>query len=66
MIRKGLTLVGSWHYNRGDFDRLMQVIRFAPHLDDFITHRFAISDIQSAFECSVPRAPGKIILNPWA
>ncbi len=66
MIRKGLTLMGSWHYNLGDFDRLMQVIQRAPQLDQFVTHRFPMSEIQAAFECSVSRSSGKIILNPWA
>lgn len=65
MIRKGLTLVGSWHYNLNDFDKVMQVIRRSPLLDRFITHRFPMSAIQAAFDCSVSRQSGKIILNPW-
>jgi len=65
MIRKGLTLVGSWHYNLADFAKLMQVIERSPLLDLLVTHRFAMSDIQAAFECSVSRQSGKIILNPW-
>ena len=66
MIRKGLTLVGSWHYNLADFAKLMQVIERSPLLDLLVTHRFAMSDIQAAFDCSVSRQSGKIILNPWA
>jgi L-iditol 2-dehydrogenase len=66
MIRKGLTLVGSWHYNLADFSKLMQVIERSPLLDLLVTHRFAMSDIQAAFECSASRQSGKIILNPWA
>lgn len=66
MIRKGLTLMGSWHYNLGDFGRLMQVIKAAPQLDQFVTHHFPMSEIQAAFDCSVSRQSGKIILNPWA
>lgn len=66
MIRKGLTLIGSWHYNLGDFEQLMQVIRHSPQAGKLITHRFAMSDIQGAFECSISRQSGKIILNPWS
>ena len=66
MIRKGLTLMGSWHYNLGDFSKLMQVIQHAPQVDQLVTHRFPISDIQAAFECSISRQSGKILLDPWA
>lgn len=66
MIRKGLTLVGSWHYNLADFGKLMQVIERSPLLDLLVTHRFAMSEIQAAFECAVSQQSGKIILNPWA
>lgn len=66
MIRKGLTLMGSWHYNLADFGRLMEVIQHSPLVDLLITHRFGLSDIQSAFECSLSRQSGKIILDPWA
>ncbi len=66
MIRKGLTLIGSWHYNLADFGDLMQVIEGSPLLDHLVTHRFAMSDIQAAFDCSVSRQSGKIILDPWA
>ena len=66
MIRKGLTLMGSWHYNLADFPKVMRVIQFSPLIDQLITHRFPMSQIQSAFECSISRQSGKIILNPWA
>ena len=66
MIRKGLTLIGSWHYNLADFSKLMRVIEHSPLVDTLITHRFPLSDIQGAFECSISRQSGKIILNPWA
>jgi L-iditol 2-dehydrogenase len=64
MIRKGLTLMGSWHYNLADFPKLMQVIQTSPLIDTLITHRFPMSDIQAAFECSISHQSGKIILNP--
>ena len=66
MIRKGLTLIGSWHYNLADFPQLMRVIQTSPLIAQLITHRFALSDVQSAFECSISQHSGKIILDPWA
>jgi L-iditol 2-dehydrogenase len=66
MIRKGLMLIGSWHYNLADFVKLMQVIEHSPLLDLLVTHRFALSDIEAALECSASGQAGKIILNPWA
>jgi L-iditol 2-dehydrogenase len=66
MIRKGLTLMGSWHYNLADFGKLMQVIQRSPLIDRLITHRFPMSRIQDAFDCSISRQSGKIILDPWA
>ena len=65
MIRKGLTLVGSWHYNLADFAKLMQVIESSYHLDTLITHRFPMSRIQTAFDTTLTRRSGKIILDPW-
>ena len=66
LIRKGLTLMGSWHYNLADFGKLMQVIQRSPLIDQLITHRFPMSRIQDAFECCISLQSGKIILDPWA
>ncbi len=66
MIRKGLTLVGSWHYNLADAPRLMHAIgNLGEQLDMLITHRFGIDDIQSAWELQVSGQCGKVILLPW-
>jgi L-iditol 2-dehydrogenase len=66
MIRKGLTLIGSWHYNLNDFDKVMQVIQKSPHINSLISHTLPMSHIQEAFECSTAQASAKIILDPWA
>ena len=66
MIRKGLTLMGSWHYNLADFGKLMRVIEASPDLDRLITHRLPMSQIQSAFDTTLTARSGKIILDPWA
>lgn len=66
MIRKGLTLIGSWHYNLNDLPRIMRVIQRSPLLDMLISHIMPMSGIQEAFECSASHDSAKIILRPWA
>jgi L-iditol 2-dehydrogenase len=67
MIRKGLTLHGSWHFRMGDVPRLMQVIqRTAPALDQLITHRFPMDGIAAAFDLQLSGQCGKVLLKPWA
>jgi L-iditol 2-dehydrogenase len=65
MLRKGISLIGSWHYNLSEFPRIMEVIQHSPLLDQFITHTFPMSQIQAAFEASASQNCAKIILNPW-
>ncbi len=65
MIRKGLTLIGSWHYNLNHFPKIMQVIRSSPVVAQLISHVLPMSDIQRAFEISSSQQCGKILLKPW-
>ena len=66
MIRKGLTLVGSWHYNLKDTPTIMRIIQeVGPQLDQLITHRFALDDVQVAWETQAAGNCGKVILKPW-
>ncbi|MBN1815700.1 MAG: zinc-binding dehydrogenase [Anaerolineae bacterium] len=67
MIRKGLTLIGQWHYSVNDFDQIMQVIRASGDLLDIqISHRFPMSRVQDALALSASHRSGKILLDPWA
>lgn len=66
LIRKGLTLIGSWHYNLNDFPKVVQVIQESPLIDLLISHVMPMSRIQEAFECSASHESAKIILDPWA
>lgn len=66
MIRKGLTLVGAWHYNLGLAPRMMQQIRqVGPQLDRLITHRFGIDEVQQAWELQLTGQSGKVLIEPW-
>ena len=65
MIRKGLTLIGSWHYNLNDFPSVMKVIQESPLIDLLISHVLPMSQIQPAFELSASHETAKIVLRPW-
>jgi L-iditol 2-dehydrogenase len=65
MIRKGLTVRGSWHYNLSLYPKVMQVIQDSPVIDKLISHVLPMSHIQQAFELSASHQCAKIILKPW-
>ncbi len=66
MIRKGISLVGSWHYNLQDVPKIMQVIRAnADKLDRLISHAFSLDEVQKAWEVQTTGACAKIVLKPW-
>ena len=65
MIRKGLAVFGSWHYNLKDYPRVMQVIQESPLIDLLTSHVLPMSRVQEAFEICASHACGKVILKPW-
>lgn len=65
MIRKGLTIYGSWHYNLAQYPKIMQVICESPLIDKLISHVIPMSRIQEAFEVSASHECGKVLLKPW-
>jgi len=65
MIRKGLTIMGSWHYNLSYFPIIVQVIQRSPLLDLLVSHVMPMSQIQRAFEISASNQTGKMILHPF-
>jgi len=65
LIRKGLTIIGSWHYNLSDFPALMKVIRESPLIDLLISHVMPMSRIQDAFELCASHQTAKVVLRPW-
>lgn len=66
MLRKGLTLFGSWHYNMGDTPAMMQMIgELGPQLDRLISHRFPLTHIQQAWETQLRGDCAKVLLLPW-
>jgi L-iditol 2-dehydrogenase len=67
MLRKGLTLYGSWHYNLALGPKIMQLIAdLGPKLDHFISHRYPMTRVQEAWETQSSGQCAKILLRPWA
>ncbi len=65
MIRKGISLIGVWHYNLDLFPQIMEVIQHSPSIEKLISHTFSLSNIQLAFETIASQETAKVILHPW-
>lgn len=66
MIRKGLTLIGSWHYNINLFPKILQVIERSPLLDLLVSNVMPMREVKQAFDLQLTGESSKIILQPWA
>jgi threonine dehydrogenase-like Zn-dependent dehydrogenase len=65
MLRKGLTIHGSWHYNLTLVPKILDVIQNSAGVSGLVSHEFPMSQIQHAFEVSASQQNAKIILKPW-
>jgi len=65
LIRKGITLHGSWHYNMNLYPQVVEVIRRSPVVERLVSHVLPMSRIQEAMELSASRECAKILLKPW-
>lgn len=65
MIRKGLILRGSWHYNLSVYPKVVKVIQNSPAAKQLVSHTFPMSRVQEAFEVSASHQCAKIMLHPW-
>jgi threonine dehydrogenase-like Zn-dependent dehydrogenase len=65
LLRKGLTLIGTWHYNLRYYPGVMKVIQESPLVDHLISHVLPMSEIGEAFELSASHQTAKVILKPW-
>ena len=65
MIRKGLWLIGSWHYNLNSYPRIVQVIRDSPVIDLLVSHVMPIDRVNEAFEVQAAQQTAKVLLKPW-
>ena len=65
LIRKGLAVIGSWHYNRHGFPDILRVIQESPVMDLLVSHVMPMSAITKAFELGAAKECAKIIVKPW-
>jgi L-iditol 2-dehydrogenase len=65
MIRKGLTIHGSWHYNLSLYPKILQMIQRSDKVCDLISHIYPMSELQEALELSASQQNAKILLRPW-
>ena len=65
MIRKGLTLYGSWHVNLNLLPALITLVRRFPAAELLISHRFTFQHVQEAFDTFAAGETAKVILNPF-
>jgi threonine dehydrogenase-like Zn-dependent dehydrogenase len=65
MIRKGLTLIGSWHYNLNDYGAIMKVVQQSPLMDLLVSHVMPMDQVRDAFEIQMKGQAAKILLRPW-
>ncbi|MFP4055400.1 MAG: zinc-dependent alcohol dehydrogenase [Candidatus Brocadiia bacterium] len=65
LIRTGISLCGSWHYNLNDYPRVMQVIQRSPLVDLLISHVLPMSRVEEALELCASHQTAKVILKPW-
>ncbi len=67
LLRKGLSLHGSWHYNMADIPQILRVIAANDaKLNKFITHRFPLAQVADAWEVQASGQCAKVLLKPWA
>ena len=66
LIRKGLTIYGSWHWNLKDTKKIMDSIANNNALISIlVTHKFALSEAEDAFKLQISGRCGKVLLHPW-
>ena len=64
-IRKGLTLMGVWHYNIHDREQMLAMVRRSPLIPKLITHTYGFTQVQEAFEKFNSIDVCKVVLHPW-
>ena len=64
LIRKGLTIKGTWLYSRNDYDKVMEVIQQSPYIDLLVSHEMPMSRIQDGFELLAGGQCAKVVVDP--
>ena len=66
LIRNGLTLYGSWHWNLEDAPLMMDKIAAnTASIAKLVTHTFPLTEAEEAFKLQMTGECGKVLLHPW-
>lgn len=66
LIRKGLTVRGSWHWNLKDTGKMMRTLTDnTDSINKLITHRFPMTQTEDTFKLQISGNCGKVLLHPW-
>ncbi|NLV73127.1 MAG: zinc-binding dehydrogenase [Chloroflexi bacterium] len=63
MIRKGISIHGSWHYNLNLYPKIVQVLRNAPNAAKLISHILPFAEVQKALEICASHECAKVLLR---
>jgi propanol-preferring alcohol dehydrogenase len=63
VIRKELTMVGSWYFTVSDFYEQLALYRRGLSVSGLITHRFKITGAQEAYDLFAAGASGKVVFR---
>lgn len=64
LIRKELTIIGSWYFNASEYEELLNLLKRELEVDKVVTHRFGLTDAQEAFSKFASGETGKVIFIP--
>ncbi len=65
MIRKGIDLIGGWHFNLNLYPDMFRILRESPVVEHLISHRFGFDRAQEAFDTFFSRQAAKVLIKPW-
>ncbi len=63
LIRKDLTVQGSWYYQPADFAPMIDLYRAGLPVEKLVTHRFPFEEAPKAFEAFASGQTGKVVLE---
>ncbi|MCL2057794.1 MAG: zinc-binding dehydrogenase [Oscillospiraceae bacterium] len=64
LIRKGIQICGQWHYNINGIPKIMDVILNSPVVDKLITHKYPMTDMDTAMAICASQKCGKVMIDP--
>ncbi|MDH7568749.1 MAG: zinc-binding dehydrogenase [Armatimonadota bacterium] len=64
LIRRDITLFGSWFYHYREFPEMLELLRRGLRADQLITARYPLADAANAFAAFAAGTTAKVVLEP--